>query len=109
VGAQLSKRHAVPIISLVGGRNETGGLEGFQEAGGNVGVGTPGRIREVLCESRAFLNVKGLQLLVLDEADRLLAMGFERAVTKILSRIPKQRRTGLFSATMDPSVSSAIT
>ncbi|KAH3883361.1 hypothetical protein DPMN_007316 [Dreissena polymorpha] len=43
--------------------------------------------------------VKSLEILVLDEADRLLDMGFEASINTILSFIPKQRRTGLFSAT----------
>lgn len=43
--------------------------------------------------------LKRVELLVLDEADRLLSMGFMVAVTSIIARLPKQRRTGLFSAT----------
>lgn len=44
------------------------------------------------------------QILILDEADRLLEMGFQKQVTSILARIPKQRRTGLFSATQTEAV-----
>lgn len=40
-----------------------------------------------------------MEMLVLDEADRLLSMGFSVAITSIIGRLPKQRRTGLFSAT----------
>jgi ATP-dependent RNA helicase DDX55/SPB4 len=45
-------------------------------------------------------SVRELDALVLDEADRLLDLGFAATLTRILARLPKQRRTGLFSATM---------
>ncbi|KAL0487887.1 ATP-dependent RNA helicase DDX55 [Acrasis kona] len=70
---------------------------------GHVAVCTPGRLLDVL-NSRAAIgqgvfDVKNLEILILDEADRILDMGFERQVNQILAQIPKQRRTGLFSAT----------
>lgn len=46
------------------------------------------------------MNIKELEVLVLDEADRLLDLGFQAAITRIITYLPKQRRTGLFSATM---------
>lgn len=49
-------------------------------------------------------NCVSKQILILDEADRLLEMGFQKQVTSILARIPKQRRTGLFSATQTEAV-----
>merc|ERR1719277_2267716 len=52
-----------------------------------------------LC-SKTELNLKPLEVLVLDEADRLLQLGFEMDINAILSAVPKQRRTGLFSATL---------
>lgn len=50
------------------------------------------------------MDLKRLEVLVLDEADRLLEMGFERQVNAIIARLPKQRRTGLFSATQTEAV-----
>ena len=46
----------------------------------------------------------GLQVLVLDEADRLLDMGFQRQLDDVMARLPRQRRTGLFSATQTEAV-----
>ena len=66
-------------------------------------VGTPGRLDDIMTRCTA-LNVRRLELLVLDEADRLLSMGFQAQVSGILSRLPKQRRTGLFSATQTEEV-----
>lgn len=53
------------------------------------------------------MSFKELELLVLDEADRLLDMGFEASLNSILQRLPKQRRTGLFSATQTDEVLQA--
>lgn len=63
-----------------------------------IAVATPGRLLALL--EKGHLDVKHLEVLVLDEADRLLTLGFERTLNAILERLPKQRRTGLFSATM---------
>lgn len=52
--------------------------------------------------------MKSLELLIMDEADRLLDMGFKESLTGILEALPKQRRTGLFSATMTEAVSELV-
>ncbi|KAH9001194.1 DEAD-domain-containing protein [Lactarius akahatsu] len=64
----------------------------------DIVIGTPGRVEEFL--GQASVNARELEVLVLDEADRLLDLGFQQSLTRIISRLPKQRRTGLFSATM---------
>ena len=61
---------------------------------------TPGRLRALLSLSNSPLNLKALEFLVFDEADRLLQLGFSVDVEAVLSAVPKQRRTGLFSATL---------
>src|SRR2546423_2431995 len=71
-------------------------------------IGTPGRLCEIITSSASPLNLKSLELLVMDEADRLLDMGFKESVTKIVQSLPKQRRTGLFSATMTDAVSELV-
>ncbi|KAF9578061.1 ATP-dependent RNA helicase ddx55 [Lunasporangiospora selenospora] len=72
----------------------------FREVHPDILIGTPGRLEDILSQKRGGVNVKELEVLVLDEADRLLDMGFTLSLNKIMSMLPKQRRTGLFSATM---------
>ncbi|KAK2466230.1 hypothetical protein APHAL10511_001872 [Amanita phalloides] len=76
-------------------------IQRFLETGANIVIGTPGRVEEFLLgKGRASIIVKELEVLVLDEADRLLDLGFQASLTRIIAHLPKQRRTGLFSATM---------
>ncbi|KAJ4296567.1 ATP-dependent RNA helicase dbp4 [Kalmusia sp. IMI 367209] len=70
----------------------------------NILVATPGRILQHLSQTVAF-NVDDLKMLVLDEADRILDMGFQRDVDAILEYLPKERQTLLFSATQSKKVS----
>ncbi|CAO1620755.1 unnamed protein product [Sympodiomycopsis kandeliae] len=74
----------------------------------NVLIGTPGRMQELLSKNIAKAKAKSLDLLVLDEADRLLDLGFMASVTTILSSLPKQRRTALFSATMSDALNQLV-
>lgn len=69
-------------------------------------IGTPGRLHDIITMSR--LNMKALEVLIMDEADRLLDMGFRESLSGILQCLPKQRRTGLFSATMTEAVSELV-
>jgi ATP-dependent RNA helicase DDX55/SPB4 len=66
-------------------------------------IGTPGRVIDMKHRCELF-NLKKLEILVLDEADTLLDMGFKESLNQILSFLPKQRRTGLFSATQTAEV-----
>lgn len=70
----------------------------------NILVATPGRILQHLSQTAAF-NVDDLKILVLDEADRILDLGFQRDVDAILDYLPKERQTMLFSATQSSKVS----
>lgn len=69
----------------------------------NILVGTPGRILQHMDES-ASLKLDNLQMLVFDEADRILDMGFKKTIDSILSELPPERQTMLFSATQTKSV-----
>nr|POE72226.1 atp-dependent rna helicase dbp4 [Quercus suber] len=70
----------------------------------NIVVGTPGRVLQHLSQTAAF-NVDNLQMLVLDEADRILDMGFKKDVDAIVEYLPSERQTMLFSATQTKRVS----
>ena len=70
--------------------------------GANVITGTPGRVFDHI--SRKTLNTSVIKFLVLDEADRMLDMGFFDQVVQIIKALPKQRVTLLFSATMPPEI-----
>jgi Superfamily II DNA and RNA helicases len=90
-----------PLLLVGGGgghRPVTADLDAFAKAGSDIVIGTPGRIDDILSRYND-LQVNELECLVLDEADVLLDMGFEVTLTSILSKLPKMRRTGLFSAT----------
>jgi ATP-dependent RNA helicase DeaD len=72
--------------------------------GVDVVVGTPGRLLDLI--ERNALNIKHIRVLVLDEADEMLNMGFMEDVEKILAETPAERQTALFSATMPPRIRS---
>jgi superfamily II DNA/RNA helicase len=71
-------------------------------SGVDIVICTPGRMITHL--NMGYVRVKGLKFLVLDEADRMLDMGFHDDIMKIIGQLPKQRQTLLFSATMPPKM-----
>jgi ATP-dependent RNA helicase RhlE len=91
-------RAAVVIGGVGMGQQATAFREGRE-----LVVATPGRLVDHLAQGTAKLD--HIEILVLDEADRMLDMGFKPQLTRILSRLPKQRQTLLFSATMGQEVS----
>ncbi|CCF51973.1 hypothetical protein NDA14_006311 [Ustilago hordei] len=93
---------------IVGGSKSTplDDYRTFRDSGPDILVGTPGRLEELL--TRKGVKKSELDLLVLDEADRLLDLGFTENLRRILSLLPKQRRTGLFSATMTEALSELV-
>ncbi|QRV80376.1 DEAD/DEAH box helicase [Ceratobasidium sp. AG-Ba] len=100
-----------PPLLLVSGTTSTPAqdVERFVETSADIVIGTPGRIEEFLLgRGSARVSVKELEVLVLDEADRLLDLGFLSSISKILKHLPKQRRTGLFSATMTDALSELV-
>ncbi len=88
--------HNVKVLTLCGGA-PFGPQIGSLEHGAHIIVGTPGRIEEHLTKNT--LNLAHLNLLVLDEADRMLEMGFQSSIDAIIERTPVNRQTLLFSAT----------
>lgn len=80
----------------------------FRNTHPRILIGTPGRLEELLTKSGQLVNTKELEVLVMDEADRLLDMGFSKQLSSIIAQLPKQRRTGLFSATMTDAISELV-
>ncbi len=89
-------RHNVKVLTLCGG-TPIGPQIGSLSHGAHIVVGTPGRVKDHL--DKGTLTLDRLRTLVLDEADRMLDMGFEEAVNAIVDRCPERRQTLLFSAT----------
>ena len=90
----------VRTMRMMGGYDLTHDLQHYQKFGCHILIATPGRLFEVLCTSSSpTLHVQNLSLCVLDEADQLLALGFQTHLNIILKRLPSQRQTALFSAT----------
>lgn len=76
------------------------------QAGSQIVVGTPGRIQDFV--DRGTLRLDGLKVLVFDEADEMLDMGFAEDIDKLMLAIPKERQTIFFSATFDPRIRRLI-
>ncbi|CAN4083978.1 unnamed protein product [Withania somnifera] len=93
----------VKPMLLVGGLEVKADIRKIEEEGANLLIGTPGRLNDIM-ERMDVLDFRDLEILILDEADRLLGMGFEKQINSIISCLPKLRRTGLFSATQTDAV-----
>jgi len=91
----------IKLVLLCGGK-PLGPQIGSLEHGAHIVVGTPGRIQDHL--NKGTLKLEGLKTLVLDEADRMLDMGFEEVMRDIISHTPKSRQTLLFSATYPDTI-----
>ena len=76
------------------------------ERGVDVVVATPGRALDHI--SRGTLDLRGLAIVVLDEADEMLDMGFAEDIEAILGSTPESRQTALFSATMPPRINGMV-
>ncbi len=95
--------HNIKVLTLCGGA-PFGPQIGSLEHGVHIVVGTPGRIEEHL--RKGTLKLDHITTLVLDEADRMLDMGFQDTIDQIIEKIPAQRQTLLFSATFPDEIAS---
>src|SRR5208282_4420005 len=95
----------VPAALVVGGLAEGAQLNAIRK-GARFVVATPGRLEDYL--DRKLFNFNSLRILVLDEADRMLDMGFLPAIKRIAAILPKERQTMCFSATMEASVAHLV-
>jgi ATP-dependent RNA helicase DDX10/DBP4 len=96
------KGHLFSAGLVIGGKSVKDEADALQRM--NILVCTPGRIKQHL-EQTAGFNADNLTMLVMDEADRIMDMGFQHAVDAILEYLPKDRQTLLFSATQTKRVS----
>ncbi|MCW8335184.1 ATP-dependent RNA helicase DbpA [Vibrio sp. DBSS07] len=95
--------HNIKVLTLCGGM-PMGPQIGSLEHGAHILVGTPGRILDHMSKGR--ISLDELNTLVLDEADRMLEMGFEEAIDTIIEAAPSKRQTLLFSATFPDNIES---
>lgn len=101
----LRGKKLVPAALVVGGLAEGQQLRAIRD-GASVIVATPGRLEDYL--DRKLVQFRSLQVLVLDEADRMLDMGFLPAIRRIASILPKDRQTMCFSATMESNIARLV-
>jgi ATP-dependent RNA helicase RhlE len=95
-----------PKASLViGGVNEKGQIQGIRVGAGLI-IATPGRLQDFI--SRNLVDLRQIKILVLDEADRMLDMGFLPAIQRIVGILPRRRQTMCFSATLEQSVARLV-
>ena len=100
-GAHLSLRHTV----IFGGVGQNPQVEALGR-GVDILVATPGRLMDLY--QQGFVRLEDLEIFVLDEADRMLDMGFIHDVKKILKWLPAKKQTMLFSATMPPEIAALV-
>ncbi len=99
--APRQAQRSIKVAAIYGGAPMQRQVDQIAD-GAQVVVGTPGRVLDHL--RRGTLDPRHVRMLVLDEADEMLSMGFEREVTAILDTLPKDRQTLLFSATVPPDI-----
>ena len=99
--SKISRYTDIRVCPIYGGEKINHQIQQLKR-GVHIVVGTPGRIIDHL--ERGTLRLGAVRMVVLDEADRMLDMGFVNDINKILNKVPKKKQTSLFSATMDRNV-----
>jgi len=96
----LARSRALSVAAVYGGA----GIQRQSKAASraHIVVATPGRLEDLI--ARRTIGLEHVRILVLDEADRMLDMGFRPAVDRIVARVPRRRQTLFFSATLDAEV-----
>jgi len=103
---QIAQFRGTQIIAIYGGASMSRQIEALQ-AGAQIVVGTPGRVLDHL--RHGTLDPSGIRVLVLDEADEMLSMGFAKELNAILETLPKNRQGLFFSATIPPDIERLAT
>jgi len=96
----LVKAKGLSVASVYGGKPM--GAQAKRAKKAHIVVATPGRLQDLA--DRRMIDLSGIRILILDEADRMLDMGFQPQVDKIVRRLPRNRQTMFFSATLDGRV-----
>ena len=99
--ASFAKYARIKVLAVYGGESINKQIHALSN-GVQIVVGTPGRLIDLM--ERRVLNLGSVKMVVLDEADRMLDMGFVEDIEYILSKTPRERQTSLFSATIEQSV-----
>jgi ATP-dependent RNA helicase RhlE len=102
---KLAAGTGLRAAAVVGGIHESGQLKALRQ-GAQVAIATPGRLADFL--DRGLVKLGGVEVLVLDEADRMLDMGFLPVIRRILKETPQSRQTLFFSATLEKSVQGLV-
>ena len=95
----------IKVLAVYGGQPITEQIRALKK-GVNIAVGTPGRVIDHI--KRHTLKMANVGFVVLDEADEMLNMGFREDIEKILKKIPEERQTLLFSATMPKAITEIV-
>jgi ATP-dependent RNA helicase RhlE len=98
---QLAPKGSPRCVSVIGGASINAQRDALRRGAGVV-VATPGRLMDLM--ERGSVDLRHVEVLVLDEADRMLDMGFWPSIRKIISDLPTKRQTLLFSATMSAAI-----
>jgi len=99
--SRISRYTGVRVCPIYGGESINRQIQQLRR-GVHIVVGTPGRVIDHL--NRGTLKLRAVSMVVLDEADRMLDMGFVHDINRILDKVPKHKQTSLFSATIDRNV-----
>ena len=97
----LAKRHHVRCVTIYGGVGEQPQIQALRR-GADVVIATPGRLIDLM--ESGHISLAAVSILVLDEADRMLDMGFLPQIRRIVAKVPRKRQTLLFSATLSKDI-----
>ena len=98
---ELGGRTGLRSLTIYGGVSAVPQIKGLH-AGVDIAVACPGRLLDLM--SQKAVDLRGIEILVIDEADRMFDMGFLPSIRRIVTALPKNRLTLLFSATMPPEI-----
>ena len=104
----LMNDNGTSCVLVIGGGNRKKEAEKLSSNEARIIICTPGRLIDHMVNTKKF-DYNNIKILIIDEADKILKIGFEEELTEIIKLIPKNRQTLLFSATITPKVEDLIT